>query len=234
MREFFIKKASSRLTSIVALTVLLIFIAAMNDPQQSKAYTYLALGDSYTIGEKVEPRDNFPNKTVLMLRDGLLNFENPVIIARTGWTTNELDAAILKADLEEHYDFVTLLIGVNNQYRERSVNNYISEFRSLLDRAIQFAGNDPSHVIVLSIPDWGATSFAEGRDRAKISKEIDEYNAANKKIALEKKVHYIDITPGTRESALQPGMMAEDGLHPSAREYEKWAGQVAAIIKQKL
>jgi lysophospholipase L1-like esterase len=132
--------------------------------------------------------------------------------------------------LQEYYDFVTLLIGVNNQYRGRLVAGYIPEFEALLIKALRYARNNSRHVIVLSIPDWGATPFAEGRDRRQIMIEIDEYNTANRQIAEQYNVHYIDITPGTREAATDRELLADDGLHPSAKEYAKWANKVAAII----
>ncbi|MEY2917305.1 MAG: hypothetical protein RIS73_1019, partial [Bacteroidota bacterium] len=127
-------------------------------------YSYLALGDSYTIGEQVLPEENFPNQTTRLLRDVITT---PEIIASTGWTTDELDAAIDAASILKYYDIVSLLIGVNNQYRGRPVKNFEIEFEHLLQRAIQFAGNMPSHVLVLSIPDWGVTPFADGKDRKK-------------------------------------------------------------------
>jgi lysophospholipase L1-like esterase len=127
-----------------------------------------------------------------------------------------------------------LLIGVNNQYRGRTVENYKPEFENLLKQAIQFAGNKSNHVVVVSIPDWGATPFAAGRDRMQIAKAIDEYNAANKSIAEKYKVNYIDITPGTREALTDLSLVAGDGLHPSAKEYARWAEKIAAMIKQNL
>jgi lysophospholipase L1-like esterase len=202
-------------------------------------YTYLALGDSYTIGESVLLQENFPYQTVQLLRNAgfdpiAIGFKAPEIIAKTGWTTDELQTAINNHKFLPKYDFVTLLIGVNNQYRGRPVENYKPEFESLLKQAIQFAGNDASHVFVLSIPDWGATPFAEGRDRKQIAKEIDEYNATNKAIAEKYKVTYIDITPGTREVANDPTLVAADGLHPSAKDYRRWAVKLADKIKSQL
>ncbi len=197
-------------------------------------YSYLALGDSYTIGERVQTNENFPHQTVALLREKGLAFKEPVIVAQTGWTTDELEAGIQKATLQQHYDFVTLLIGVNNQYRGRPVIDYIPEFEVLLKKALQYAHNNSRHVIVLSIPDWGATPFAEGRDRKQIAKEIDAYNTANKQIAEQYNVHYIDITPGTKEAAHDSKLLGNDGLHPSGKEYAKWAKEVAAIIKSEL
>jgi lysophospholipase L1-like esterase len=240
MREKLIKViASSQVISYCSL-VLLTFIVAMKIPLHErpkapeKQHTYLALGDSYTIGEKLDPSDNFPNQVTSMLKNTGHDFGKPEIIAETGWTTDELEQAIQKAKLNQRFDFVTLLIGVNNQYRGRKVQDYASEFESLLKKAVRFADNDTSRVIILSIPDWGVTPFASDRDRSKIAKEIDEYNSVNSNIASRYKVHYIDITPSTRQAAKDPSLLATDGLHPSAKEYEKWATQIVELIKTKL
>lgn len=213
---------------------LAMMIAATADP--APAPGYLALGDSYTIGESVETKERWPEQLAAMLRQDGIPVANPVIIARTGWTTDELDAALdrahrdqLKADdgnggkLAPPYAMVTLLIGVNNQYRGRSVEDYRSQLGPLIQRAIIYAGGNPSRVILVSIPDWGVTPFAEGRDRAKIAEEIDAYNAAKRAEAALAGVGFIDITPGSREAAKRPGLVAGDGLHPSAIEYQRWA-----------
>ena len=197
-------------------------------------YTYLALGDSYTIGESVLPAENFPHQVVQLLNKSGYEFQAPEIIAKTGWTTDELKEAISKRELLPFYDFVTLLIGVNNQYRGRDIENYKTEFEDLLLQAIRLANGKNDRVIVLSIPDWGVTPFAEGRDREKIKKEIDEYNAAKKIITEKHKVHFIDITHGTREAAKDLSLLAADGLHPSAKDYSRWAEKVFAIIKNQL
>lgn len=197
-------------------------------------YSYLALGDSYIIGESVLPNENFPNQTAQLLKKAGYDFNVPEIVAKTGWTTDELQTAINNHQFHPPYNFVTLLIGVNNQYRGRTVESYKPEFESLLKQAIQFAGGKSDYVIVVSIPDWGATPFADGRDRKQIAKEIDEYNAANKTIAENYKVNYVDITSGTREAATNPFLVAGDGLHPSAKEYARWAEKIATIIKQHL
>jgi lysophospholipase L1-like esterase len=199
-----------------------------------KKYSYLALGDSYTIGESVSAKENFPNQTVQLLRKAGFDFNEPEIVAKTGWTTDELQDAINKHTFQSSYDFVTLLIGVNNQYRGRTVEDYHPQFEFLLKQAIRFAGNDTSHVVVLSIPDWGVTPYAEGRDRKKIASAIDVYNAANKAIAEKYKVSYINITPGSREAAIDPSLLTNDGLHPSGKEYAKWAEKLSAVIKEKL
>ena len=218
---------------ISGLAVLLIFtskpVAKMSSP-----YTLLCLGDSYTIGESVLPAENFPNQTVKLLRQLNYEFDDPEIVAKTGWTTDELAKAINKHSFKDSYDFVTLLIGVNNQYRGGTIEDYKPQFESLVKQAIQFANEKTNHVIVLSIPDWGVTPFAKnnpGKDQQKIAKEIDLYNEANKKIAEVYKVNYIDITPGTRDAVNDLDLLASDGLHPSGKEYAKWAEKVSAVIQ---
>lgn len=201
-------------------------------PMPAHHYTYLALGDSYTIGEGVPVYESFPYQAVQLLRDAGHEFAAPEIVAKTGWTTDELLAGIANTKFLSRYDFVSLLIGVNNQYRGRSVDEYERQFEELLKRAIQFAGDDVSHVIVLSIPDWGATPFAANADHNRIAKEIDDYNAVNKRVAAKFGVHYIDITPGTRQANEE--MLAADKLHPSGKEYRKWAIKVMEIIDKKL
>ncbi|HEX6849588.1 MAG TPA: SGNH/GDSL hydrolase family protein [Chitinophagaceae bacterium] len=194
-------------------------------------YLLLALGDSYTIGESVPAPDNFPNKSVQLLKNSGYNFKAAEIVAKTGWTTDELQNNIRSHIFTPPYDIVTLLIGVNNQYRGRPVDEYKPQFEDLLKQAIQFAGGKAGHVIVLSIPDWGVTPFAAGRDRDQIAREIDAYNAANKTISETYNVHYIDITPWTREAAHDLTLVASDGLHPSAKEYNRWADKLAGKIK---
>jgi lysophospholipase L1-like esterase len=203
-----------------------------NHPEN--VHTYLALGDSYTIGEQVPGQENFPNQVTRLLNLKKHAFQSPEIIAKTGWTTDELQEGIDRAAPLGNYDFVSLLIGVNNQYRGWSPDKYAIEFESLLKQAISFAGNEASRVIVLSIPDWGITPFAEGRDKQQIAREIDVFNAVNKEISLRYQVHYIDITPGTRKAAQDASLLASDGLHPSGKEYSIWAQQVAGIIEASL
>ena len=222
---------------ITAFLLVCIFtnpIAIGSKPVSKMSYTYLALGDSYAIGESVPAKENFPNQTVQLLHNSGFNFQSPEIVAKTGWTTDELQSTINKHKFLPYYDFVTLLIGVNNQYRGRTIENYQIEFESLLQQAIKFAGNKNNHVIVLSIPDWGVTPYAEGRDRKKIAEEINAYNNTNKSIAEKYKVHYIDITAGTRESAKDPTLLTNDGLHQSAKEYARWAKKVSDIIQTEL
>jgi lysophospholipase L1-like esterase len=200
-----------------------------------KTYHYLALGDSYTIGEALPLSENFPNQTVKLLDQAGFHFNPPRIIAKTGWTTDELKAGMVSSNsaepLRPGYDLVTLLIGVNNQYRGSSTQVYKNEFEELLKKAIAFAGNNNRHVIVLSIPDWGITPFANGRDREQIAKEIDNYNAINKEAAGRYKTQYLDITTWTREAVNDPGLLAPDGLHPSGKEYKRWAEKIAELVR---
>ncbi len=186
-------------------------------------YTYLALGDSYTIGEQVPMKENFPHQLADLLRKEQVDVADPVIIAKTGWTTDELAESIREHNITDTFSFVTLLIGVNNQYRGRDLDNYKQEFTQLLNNAIAFAGGDANRVFVVSIPDWGVTPFAEGKDRAQVAKEIDKYNAAKQAITEEKKCHFTEITESTRRNGNNALYLADDKLHPSGREYEIWA-----------
>jgi len=206
-----------------------------------KKYTYLALGDSYTSGESVSIMENFPYQTVQLLRKSGYDFLAPEIVAKTGWTAMDLSDAIQNTKLLSVYDFITLLIGVNNQFRDLDINEYKKDFESILKSAISLAGDKTGHVVVLSIPDWGATPFAEYRqsngmekDRRKISAEIDAYNMINQLLSRQYKVHYIDITPGTREAARDETLLTNDKLHPSGKEYARWATPVFALISNAL
>ena len=191
-------------------------------PPGPQTTRYLALGDSYTIGEAVPEEERFPNQLARKLAIGA-----PQIIAKTGWTTDELSAAIDAADPKGPYGLVTLLIGVNNQYRGRSADEYRAEFSALLGRAIAFAGGKAANVIVVTIPDWGVTPFAEGRDRAKIAREIDAFNAISRDEAARVGAKYVDITPISRRS--DPKLIAPDGLHPSGEMYREWAERIASV-----
>ncbi len=198
-------------------------------------FTYLALGDSYTIGEQLLLLESFPYQTVQLLRKKSATktsasetyFAAPEVIAKTGWTTDELTSAIEQITLLPQYDFVSLLIGVNNQYRCRSLHEFETEFTHLLQMAIQFVANQPKKVFVLSIPDWGITPFAEGRDCKKIAGEIDAFNDVSKKVSALHQCHFIDITSSQRTDGNNAEFLAADGLHPSANEYAKWARLLA-------
>jgi lysophospholipase L1-like esterase len=197
-------------------------------------YTYLALGDSYTIGEQVHVPESFPYQAVKLLKDRKIEVTDPVIVAKTGWTTDELDEAIREHNIDEKFSIVSLLIGVNNQYRGHTVDSYKGEFAQLLAEAIAFADGKAEHVFVLSIPDWGVTPFADGRDRQKIASEIDAYNEVNRELALSNKCKYIEITGSTRDNGTVKEYLAEDGLHPSPKEYAIWAERFATEVAKTL
>ena len=203
----------------------------MNDkePNMDVKSNYLALGDSYSIGESVAESDRFPVILSKMLNDRGFDFTDPKIVAKTGWTTDELLSALEIEDIRDTFDLVTLLIGVNNQYRGRPLENYREEFITLLDQAIHFAGNDHEKVIVVSIPDWGVSPFAAGRDRDKIAMEIDLFNAVKKEESLSRGVSFVDITGISRSALNKSNYFAEDGLHFSGEMHTLW---VEAIIDQ--
>ena len=184
----------------------------------------LALGDSYTIGESVATADRWPVRLAAMLRSAGVPVADPVIVARTGWTTDELAKGIDATPPSGTFGLVTLLIGVNNQYRGRSADEYRTQFRALLARAIAFADAHASRVIVVSIPDWGVTPFARrsGRDAAHIATSIDAFNAIGREEATRAGAHFVDVTPVSRRAASAPGLVAGDGLHPSGVMYEEW------------
>lgn len=205
-------------------------IAVVKDTTPPKFF--LALGDSYTIGQSVTEAERFPVQTTTLLNNDGINFNGSEIIARTGWTTgNLLSSLAYEVPVKPTYDIVTLLIGVNNQYQHRTQEEYADEFLILLNKAIQYAGNNKKRVIVLSIPDYSVTPYASGSDKALIAKEIDEFNAINKKIAMQAAVNYIDITGFTRMAATNASLIATDGLHPSGIEYAIWANQLLPVIK---
>ncbi len=185
---------------------------------------YLALGDSYTIGEGVPEQGRWPIQLAAALRRDGIDVADPRIVATTGWTTDELDAAIDAAEPLGEYGLVSLLVGVNNQYRGRDVSEYREQFAGLLQRAIGFAGGRSERVLVLSIPDWGVTRFGRdsGRDLARVSRELDEYNAAARDVCAAQGVAFVDIAPVSRERGAEAAMQADDGLHPSAALYAEW------------
>ncbi|MBT32726.1 MAG: lysophospholipase [Thalassobius sp.] len=190
------------------------------------ALTYLALGDSYTIGESVKVKERWPVILADSLKNRSYDIGEPKIIARTGWTTNELQAAIEGENITSTFSFVSLLIGVNNQYRGYNISQYEKEFEELLQTAIEFAGNDASKVFVVSIPDYGVTPFAASSDKEKIAKEIDEYNQIAETICDKYQVTYFNITPISREADYDTSLVAEDGLHPSGAMYNKWVNLI--------
>lgn len=197
-------------------------------------YNYLALGDSYTIGESVPLYRSFPYQVVQLLRKKEYNFNAPEIIAKTGWTTDELQDGINNSTLLSKYDFVTLLIGVNNQYRGRDAIEYKQQYEEILKKAIELANGKKERVIIISIPDYSVTAYAQAMDIEKISKEIEVLNSINKALSIQYKVQYVDITAGSKDAKNNPSLIAADGLHPAEKEYTKWAKKVVELITSQL
>ncbi|MEQ7798516.1 GDSL-type esterase/lipase family protein [Pedobacter sp. ASV1-7] len=198
----------------------------------SKSVSYLALGDSYTIGEEVPLENSFPYQLADILSKNGYIVNRPEIIATTGWTTNELQDAIAKSGLNQKFDLVTLLIGVNNQYRGESLKIYREEFKALLQTAINFTNGNKARVFVLSIPDWGVTPYAvnSGRDPELIAKEIDNFNAINYKETISLGVNYTNVTTSSRKAGSETDLLTNDGLHYSAKMYAEWV----ELLKQEI
>ena len=197
-------------------------------------YQYLALGDSYTIGEAVPLIESFPYQTVQALRKEIFSIAAPEVIAKTGWTTDELQTAMANYQFAKSYDIVSLLIGVNNQYRGYSLEVYKKELKHLMEKALEFAGGKQDHLFILSIPDYSVTPFAQTLDRIKIAQEIDAFNEAKMDLCQSFGVAFINITESTRRAEKNVHLLAADGLHPSAVEYKTWALQLAAKVKSVL
>ena len=191
--------------------------------------TWLALGDSYTIGQSVSAGDRFPSQTANLLKQSGINIGQPDYIATTGWTTNDLEVAIQTKNPGNH-DVVSLLIGVNDQYQTHDTTGYRQRFTNLLDKAIQLANGKKQNVFVVSIPDYSVTPFAADRDTARIRKELDWFNAINKSVTDAYNCTYLDITPSTREAGTDRSLIAYDGLHPSGLEYRRWANRLAPMM----
>lgn len=192
---------------------------------------YLALGDSYTIGTSVSEQERYPVQAVNILKSEGVAIESADIIATNGWTTADLSNGIAHSAFTNSYDVVTLLIGVNNQYQGRSIDEYRTQFAALAERAIQYAKGKPGHVIVLSIPDYSVTPFASGANKIKIAAEIDAFNKVNLAVADAYHLQYLDVTDESRKAANDLSLVASDGLHFSGKEYSIWARQLAPKIK---
>ena len=226
---------------LISLTIL--FATTMcENPKNSKdnlniepprAKTILSLGDSYTIGQSVSEAERWPNQLVKALQDSGLDVEQPKIIARTGWTTTELLSGIQNSQLDSVYNLVTLLIGVNDQYRGLGINYYRDGFVKLLNKAIEFTGNDRNRVIVLSIPDYSVTPYAQGGDTARIRQELDQFNSLNRELSLQAGVHYVNITPISRKALKDKTYLAPDNLHPSGKMYGEWV-ELVVLIAEKI
>lgn len=221
------------------------FVVGDGEPREERPDTnsyaapgvaYLALGDSYTIGEAVTEVERFPEQLVARLRKDSFTVEQLTIIARTGWTTDALSREIIRTDLPDTvYNLVSLLIGVNNQFRGRTLENYKDEFNTLLHQAIALAGNRPAQVIVLSIPDYGVTPYVtDDKQEKKIAAEIDAYNDAAAQICLANQVRFVNITPISRKAAEDSALIATDGLHPSGQMYKLWVDLMLPEVKEML
>ncbi len=184
---------------------------------------YLALGDSYTIGADVDPSDSWPTQLANLLRQRGHQISETVIVAGNGWTTSDLAIDLRQSNLIGTFDLVSLLIGVNNQYRGLAEDNYRNEFRALLQQAIALTGGDSSRVLVLSIPDWSVTPFAQNFDVEVIAAEIDSFNIINRYETEASGARYINITPESRQAKFNASLIAPDGLHPSGKMYASWA-----------
>jgi len=222
-------KKGTEIQAVIAMTPKDTTIIAVSD-----SLNYLALGDSYTIGEAVPEVQSFPYQLCRTLDSNKLATKNPTIIAVTGWTTDNLISAINNSGLQgKKYDFVTLLIGVNDQYQGLSQDNYRIRFQQVLNTAIQFVGGNKNRVFVLSIPDYGVTPFANGND-AIIGPQIDQFNAINRSISQNTGVNYLDITGISRMAATDPSLIAVDGLHPSAKMYALWVEKLSPLVTSVL
>lgn len=202
--------------------------------QQKEALTFLSLGDSYTIGESERENNRWSVQLAGLLRGHGVSIETPTIIARTGWTTAELIEAIESSGNRQQYDLVSLLIGVNNQYRGQGLDRYRTEFRQLVQTAIRYAKNRPTRVMVLSIPDWGASPFAATRDQAVIARQIDAFNAVARQECEKAGVAYVDITPLTRQATGDATQFASDGLHYSGKQMKQWAEKALPVVEGML
>ncbi len=219
-------------TLALKLLLVLMLIACQSKPTTtSSPITYLALGDSYTIGESVTDSLRWPNQLVATLKQNGRKFDPATIIAKTGWTTDELSTAMDTVALAPSYDYVSLLIGVNNQYRGRSIENFETEFIQLLDRSVTLGNQKGANVFVLSIPDWGVMPFAEGRNRKQIALEIDQFNAVIQTVCRNRNIAFFDITSISREAETNPTLVANDGLHPSGEMYARWVDTVLPFFK---
>jgi len=203
------------------------FVMLVKD--DSTSISWLALGDSYTIGQGVNTSERFPAQTLDLLKLRSIKSAQLTYVATTGWTSAQLDKSISQQNLA-YYDFVTVLIGVNDQFQGIDTSTYSKNFKSILNRAIQATGGESQHVLVLSIPDYSLTPEGKKLDTTKIKREIDLFNTLNKKVAKDFKCQYLDITVLGREAKSNPAWVAKDGLHPSALAYKNWANRIFPFI----
>ena len=214
------------------LFILLIFGCSPERPSKTDppVLTYLALGDSYTIGESVPEAQRWPVKLADSLRERDILIADPQIIATTGWTTSELQEGIINAETHPPYDLVSLLIGVNNQYRGYDINIYRQEFEELITQAIEFAGSDASKVFVVSIPNYGVTPFGITRGKERIRAELLKYDAIADSIASKYGISFVNITPISEGAKTDPELNAPDQLHPSGKQYSLWVSEMLPVV----
>jgi len=193
---------------------------------QRDSLVFLALGDSYTAGTSELKINSWPEQLVRELSKKKIAIKAPTIIAGAGWTTEKLISEIEKNNPKADYDLVSLLIGVNNQYRGMDFEVFKKDFPILIETAIKLAQNDPSNVFVLSIPDWGVMPFAKFKDREKISSEIAKYNALIKQETEKRNIYYFDITKNSKNALFDKNLIASDSLHPSKKMYKSWVSKV--------
>ncbi|MDC6391113.1 SGNH/GDSL hydrolase family protein [Maribacter sp. PR1] len=198
--------------------------------EEKKDFSYLALGDSYTIGESVISQNSFPVQLSKRLESELDIDVETRIIAKTGWRTDDLKNAITNTRIDIPQDLVTLLIGVNNQYQNKPFEQYEKEFPELLQTALGFVNGNTEEVLVISIPDYAFTPFGQTRDVDKISTEIDQYNEFAKSIADKYNITFVEITDITRLGLEQPQLVANDGLHPSGEAYGKFVDLILPFV----
>ena len=216
--------------SLILLILLIpfIFFGQLNG---SNKYSYLAIGDSYTIGEGVKKSKRWP---VLLSKALRKKLKKPVIIAKTGWTSNELIDTLNIINFKNNFDFVSLLIGVNNQYRGMDIENFRKDFVKLLEMSMRYTMKKHKRVFVLSIPDWGTTPYSKNKDSNKISKEINIFNDVIIEECKRKNITYIDITQNSRKALYDNTLVAKDSLHPSKKMYKQWAEIIEPYFKNYL
>jgi lysophospholipase L1-like esterase len=205
---------------------------------QARASRFLALGDSYTVGEGVARDDAWPWQLARRLRAEQVAVEDPLVIARTGRTCGELlcglRATLPSLEATAPYDLVTLLVGVNDQYRGRTPVQSRPHFDALLEEALRLAGDEAGRLVVVSVPDWSTTPFARDRDRAAIAAAIDELNQVQRRLALDAGASWVDVTGIGRDRGTEDDFLAPDGLHLSARAYGLWVEQILPVTRQIL
>ncbi|MDA8589049.1 SGNH/GDSL hydrolase family protein [Flavobacteriaceae bacterium] len=209
------------------ILIILIPFFCISQSKESDSYSYLALGDSYTIGESVKESERWPVQLYKSLKNKI---SYPTIIAKSGWTTDQLIDTLNKTKFK-NYDFVSLLIGVNNQYRGRSIESFKKDFIELLERSIKYTNGKKERVFVVSIPDWGVTPFANGKDRNIIEKEINEFNNIISEECSINEIKFFDVTQNSRTALQNKSLIAEDGLHPSKKMYKQWVKIIKPYFK---